>query len=1490
MLSPAPPLAPGAPPGSTPAPGTDGGAWVRVTIHPGTDVLLAAGTRLGDARPALADLGCRPELRTAPLAVDGVPVDDDQRCGTRPLLPGATVTVVRAGSAPRGRDDGPVPEDVLAAPRHVAVLGGPDAGRLVAVGHGDRGRTRVDRLDVRWRTTRRGPRVRVRVPRGTRRVPDDAAVLRTRPARAGRRVGSWRAVRWRVGRALVTPDGAYALRARPALVHGPRSGPAVGPDRPTEAGRLGTAQLATALVPAVASVGLAVALRQPLLALLALVGPLAVLGPAIAEARRRRVAQRAAPPGAPPDVGTAPGTVPVDPLDPRPADVLLWATIARLAPGADLARTGAAGAGAAGAPSAHAGSSGAAPGTTVGTTSGGSVGATGGGASLAASGGTSPSRVRLPDGCVAVVGPRDVALAAARALLVEVLASGAPLTVRPAAQDAPAWSWCRWLPHARAVRTLDAVAAADPAGLVVVDGPVPAGELARAWERCAPAGTDVLLVLGDRAQVPAWCRTLVDVSGAVAVVTGPDGARAPREHVGVSAGWALGLARRLAAAEHLGRLGTGDGGRAGEPDPGDPTARSLPSAVSLGPLLGAPRAPDRLATWVAERWQDAARRDGHGLRTVLGVGPGGAPVAVDLVRDGPHVLVAGTTGAGKSELLQTFVAGLALGRSPDELSFALVDFKGGASFGACVRLPHVVGQVTDLDPGLAGRALAGLRAELHRRERILAAAEAASIDALPRGRLARLVVVVDEFRALADDLPDLVPGLLRVAAQGRSLGVHLVLATQRPAGAVSADVRANVTLRIALRVVDVADSRDVVDSPHAARVPAATPGRLVLRRGAEPPVAVQCARAGGPLALPETRVRLADPWGAGRGPGGPAPGSSDDHLPLLVAAAHEVAARSGLRPHPAPWLPALPVCVGPDDLAGVEGVGEGGGGGADERVADGREMSEDIAGTTAAGEQVAGSATAAGTEGAEMCPDDRALPIALGDLPALQRRTVVRWDPRDGHLAVQGRPRSGRTTALRTVGLAALDRGWAVHAIGSGLADLAAHPGTGTVVDRSDPRRVVRLLRLLAGHDDGQSRPAGLDRTTGRTLLLVDDVEAVRGVLAGVAGGAGADALADVLADSPTAVAVSVSGPTVGGLASLVGVRAVLASRDRHDDVSLGVPAALAGQGGPPGRAVWLGPGDPLVCQVALPPTVARGRARRPAPPRRGAFRLHPLPDDVDSVDLDVAGHAPGGGDPSSAAVVAEPDSRAVAEVAVGRGGDDGRTLWMDVGRGALVVGPPGSGRTSTLALLARHAAATGRLRAVVTRDDALAGAVMAAHGRTTRTTNRTRSSSRTAVGRASGKSHSNGNEKENGNGNGAIVVRRYTPADVARLLDTLEAGQGAETFPSRATAPRVVVVDDLDVLTQLCVLEADRLAALCRDGLVLLASATTGAAASALRGPLADLRGARSGIVLAPRERGSAEVFGHGLEWLAEPGRPRPGRGVLVQGARLAPLQVARP
>jgi S-DNA-T family DNA segregation ATPase FtsK/SpoIIIE len=582
-----------------------------------------------------------------------------------------------------------------------------------------------------------------------------------------------------------------------------------------------------------------------------------------------------------------------------------------------------------------------------------------------------------------------------------------------------------------------------------------------------------------------------------------------------------------------------------------------------------------------------------------------------------------------------------------------------------------------------------------------------------------------------------------------------------------------------------------------------------------------------------------------------------------VAAARDVAERAGLRPAPPPWLPALPDRVGQDDLADLARA-------TGAAAYDGEPGTDGLPGDAAhPGDGRAGSGAGAG--GGAALAGVAALPVALGDVPDLQRRTVVRWDPRDGHLAVMGRARSGRTTALRTVGRAALARGWVVHAVGSGLSDLASLPGAGTVVDRDDPRRLVRLLRLLAGHDDGQGRPVGT-AATDRVLLLVDDVDAVRVALAGVAGGAGVDALADVLA-GPAAVAVGCASPTVAGLSSLVGVRAVMVSRDRHDDVTLGVPSALAGRGGPAGRAVWLGPGEPVLCQVALPAQRPPGPApERPALPAaagsgapdrdaRPAFRLLPLPARVVPADLATpkpllasAGPGRASAGPGPGPVCSRLASAAL-HVPMGRGGDTAVTVTLDVSGGALVVGPPGSGRTSALTLLARHVARAGTLRAVVARDDALAAAARP----------------------------------------GTRVVRRYAPADVGTLLDALAAGTretGQEDV--RENGPRglpgVVVVDDLDVLVQLCVVEGERLAAACRDGLVLLASATTGGAASALRGPLADLRGVRAGIVLAPGERGSTEVFGRGLEWLAEPGRPRPGRGVLVQGARLTPVQLALP
>ena len=222
---------------------------------------------------------------------------------------------------------------------------------------------------------------------------------------------------------------------------------------------------------------------------------------------------------------------------------------------------------------------------------------------------------------------------------------------------------------------------------------------------------------------------------------------------------------------------------------------------------------------------------------MIGVGADG-PFAIDLRADGPHALVAGTTGSGKSELLQTLIASLGASQAPDRLAFLLVDYKGGAAFKDCRGLPHSVGMVTDLDEHEVHRALVSLEAELKRREQILRAAGAKDLLELERRDPAAappsLVIVVDEFATLAREVPEFVDGVVDVAQRGRSLGVHLVLATQRPSGAVTDNIRANTKLRIALRVAGVAESEDVIDAPDAARLPRSVPGpRAGARDGAE---------------------------------------------------------------------------------------------------------------------------------------------------------------------------------------------------------------------------------------------------------------------------------------------------------------------------------------------------------------------------------------------------------------------------------------------------------------------------------------------------------------------------------------------------------------------------------------------------------------------------------------------------------------------------------
>jgi S-DNA-T family DNA segregation ATPase FtsK/SpoIIIE len=231
-----------------------------------------------------------------------------------------------------------------------------------------------------------------------------------------------------------------------------------------------------------------------------------------------------------------------------------------------------------------------------------------------------------------------------------------------------------------------------------------------------------------------------------------------------------------------------------------------------------------------------------GLAAPLGVDATGAFV-LDLVTDGPHAVVAGMTGSGKSELLVSWVLGMATGRSPAEVSFVLVDFKGGAAFAPLAGLPHVLGTLSDLDERLARRAIESLRAEVLRRERVLAAAGVRAIDELPSSILARLVVVVDEFAALLAERSDLHALFADLAARGRSLGVHLVLCTQRPAGVVRDAVLANIAVRVALRVADRGDSLGLLGDDAAARLPATPKGRAVVVDGSGLRRTVQIALA-----------------------------------------------------------------------------------------------------------------------------------------------------------------------------------------------------------------------------------------------------------------------------------------------------------------------------------------------------------------------------------------------------------------------------------------------------------------------------------------------------------------------------------------------------------------------------------------------------------------------------------------------------------------------
>lgn len=920
-----------------------------------------------------------------------------------------------------------------------------------------------------------------------------------------------------------------------------------------------------------------------------------------------------------------------------------------------------------------------------------------------------------PGGSLAVVGPRHLALPVARSVVVGALGThlAVPLTVH--ARSADDWSWGVW-----------ASDVPGPGALVVADGPADAAALAR-WRASAPPTERLVLLAQTADDVPAWCRARLEVGPRSVLLRDATGSTRVVPNHAVSADRADAQVRAAAAA------------RAARTRH-DPSG-VLPARASLGALDGIP-APDG----VAGAW-DAPR---PGLVAVLGVGAEGRVLAVDLVADGPHALVAGTTGTGKSELLTTLVLAFAVTHPPDRLAMLLVDFKGGTGLGPVARLPHVLEHVTDLDATHARRVLTALRAELRRRERVLTAAGARDLldlDPAAPGTPPRLLVVVDELRALTEDVPDASGTLARIAAQGRALGVHLVLATQRPAGAVGADLRANVALRIALRVADVADSTDVLDAPDAARIDPATPGRAWLRRGSRPLEAVQVAQAVATRAAPV--VRVARPWPVATtwAPRPTTPREAPDAVTPWVVAAREAAIRRPPRDGP-PWLPALPAVLGRDDV-----------------------------------------------------PDGPGFALAVSDLPEQLRRGAVRWEPAHGHLLVLGGPRSGRSTTLLTAGVEALEQGWVVHAVGlpSDAVDrLRAgdrHGGLGSVLDVDDARAVARLLELL-GTTSGD-----------RSLLLVDRLDLALESLGRLAHGAGADRLTALWRGASGGTAVAASADVGAGAlqhAAAFSERLVLPLTDPTLDAVVGVPATLAGPRRTAGRAVRLHPAGAELCQVVLPGAPETGssstRARRPALVRALPDRAD-LPSDASSLD---------------------------GRVPLGRGGDDAGIVRVDLAGGLLVAGPPGSGRTSTLAVLACSLVRIGAdvLRLV---------------------------------------------DPFGSRSPGVPGVEDVVPADlVARCR--------------AASAPPVLLVDDLDDLERAHPSLGELLADV---PATVVAAVTSAAAVQAFRGAIPALLRRRRTLVLDVHDPASAELVGPRAAFSVDPRRRPPGRGVLLDGRDAVVVQV---
>jgi len=967
-----------------------------------------------------------------------------------------------------------------------------------------------------------------------------------------------------------------------------------------------------------------------------------------------------------------------------------------------------------------------------------------------------PVTIPLPErGVLGVAGPGDLPRAVGRWLVAQTVTLHSPndlqVYVLTDSSGRASWEWIRWLPHsrpglaapegastaligndaesvaARIAELLAVVTARQQAlresgqeeALLAPGGTTPPRPPGRPL-RLAPGGTtpprppgrplrygtDIVVVFdgsrklrslpgaiqilreGPRVGVYAICldaeERLLPAECHAVVAAGPGGLRVQQmmaatiEEVRpdqVTPGWCARLARSIAPIRDV----SDDDDAAGLPD-----SSRLLDVLNLEP----PTAEAIVARWNA---------DGRSTRAVIGESYDG-PFGIDIRKDGPHGLVAGTTGSGKSELLQTIVASLAVANRPDEMTFVLVDYKGGSAFADCVRLPHTVGMVTDLDPHLVERALVSLSAELTRREHVLAAAGAKDIEDYQRLRgdrgvlspgrhsMPRLLIVIDEFASMVRELPDFVTGLVNIAQRGRSLGIHLILATQRPSGVVSGDIRANTNLRIALRVTDPTESGDVIDAPDAAQISKSTPGRAYVRLGHTSLIPFQTGRVGGRRPGAPAGTVTEEPWVSLIGwadLGRPEPvrpaATRREHdeitdLKVLVEQVQRAVRRLGIAPQHSPWLPALPETLLLQDITPA-------------------------------------------IEGKEAAARSRPAPFGIEDLPAfqLQRPAILALET-FGHLMAAGAPRSGRSQLLRTIaGSLALAHSCAdVHMYGidcgnGALLPLADLPHCGAVVGRTQAERATRLLgrlgaelsrrqELLAeGGFADVSEQRAVAPAAGRLphiVVFLDRWEGFTTTLGELDGGTLTDAITRILGEGASAgVHLVMTGDrslVAGRIAALCEEKLAFRLAEKDDFAMVGLRPRDMPDEIPPGRAfraasgtevqvALLGPDASGPGQAAALRAIATTCATRDAgvPAAARPFLVDVLPGRISFNE----GWA------------LRPGSAGPLWGLVGVGGDTLTAMGPDLSSGVpcfVVAGPAKSGRSTILASLARSFLASG--------------------------------------------------------------------------------------------------------------------------------------------------------------------------------------------------------